>query len=435
MIWKRLIRVRAQAQPHIRWVVGQGKIYFWDDIWLGESALRDLAHDDRGCPNALVGDFIREGIWDESKIRMLHSRAGLPQRTIEQILGTPIVDGGPDIPRWDLSRFGDFSLTTTWETIPTQLPIVRGLDDIWKAGLTSSISIIIWQLLSKLQWRKMELASKCQCCPQRPGIESLQHLSIQGAGAISVWREFDDWFEGSSPQMRINETIPYRLGVWAWRTQQSRILSHAMSYLIMWFLWVKCNRSRHQMTQFKPFNVVWQVQTYIRNNMAVGNTKSKHWKGVRLKMNIPSEAETRLPRPLAMPVKWHPPDRRTIKINTDGAYSEATGKAGGGGLIRNSLGRLILEFSAPLDAQSSLEAELKAAQLGLTLAQEFKQPMWLELDSEQVIKLISGTGWGSAHLRQEVARLRVLKRQSSDLYPKQYGRWKYQVETLEGCEA
>ncbi|XP_042038346.1 uncharacterized protein LOC121784252 [Salvia splendens] len=205
--WKRLIRVRAQAQPHIRWVVGQGKIFFWDDIWLGKSALRDLALNDRGCPNALVGDFIWEGTWDKPKIWLLHARAGLPQRATEQILDTPIVDGGPDIPWWNLSRFGDFSLATTWETIRTQRPIIRGLDDIWKACLTTSISIFIWRLLSnripvdtKLQWRKMELASKCEYCPHRPGsnqcMERIRSL---------VRRIF--------PPLQINDTIPDRLGV------------------------------------------------------------------------------------------------------------------------------------------------------------------------------------------------------------------------------
>ncbi|XP_042000007.1 uncharacterized protein LOC121749508 [Salvia splendens] len=268
-------------------------------------------------------DFIREGTWDEPKLRLFHAQAPLSQRAIEQILDTPIVAKGPDIPRWNLSRFGDFSLATTWETIRAQRPIIWGLDDIWKAGLTTSISIFIWRLLSnripvdtKLQWRKMEMASKFQCCPHSPGIESLRHLFIQGSGTI-------------------------------------------------------------------------RVQTFIQNSMATGNIKPKHWKGVKLKMSIPSKAETRLPRPLAMPIKWHPPDGPSIKINTDGAYSEASGKAGGRGIIRDSMGKMISAFAEPLDAHSALEAELKAAHLGLSLAQELTQPMLLEMDSEQALNLLN----------------------------------------------
>ncbi|XP_042005733.1 uncharacterized protein LOC121754412 [Salvia splendens] len=110
-----------------------------------------------------------------------------------------------------------------------------------------------------------------------------------------------------------------------------------------------------------------------------------------------------------MSVKWQPPDQATLKINTDGAFSEATGKAAGGGLIRNHLGKMILAFATPLDTQSALEAELKAAHLGLALARNFMQTMWLELDSEQVIKLTNGTAWGPAHVRHDIARLRALK--------------------------
>ncbi|XP_042041284.1 uncharacterized protein LOC121786722 [Salvia splendens] len=336
--WKRLLKARAQAQPHIRWVVGEGKILFWDDLWLGEVPLRELSLDDRGGPLVHVADYIIDGSWNEAKLRILQAQACLAQHIVREILDTPIISEGPDVPRWRLSHNGEFSLATTWETFRTERPIVQGLDDIWKAGLRSSIAIFVWRLLSnripvdtKLQWRRMELASKCQCCPHRPGIKSLQHLFIQGDGERGVWREFDSWFEGSSPPLRINGTIKERLEVWARRIQQpgKEHLSRVMPYLILWFIWAERNRSRHQSAQFKPFNVVWQVQVFIRNSMANGIYKMKHWKGVRLKITIPSHAEPRRTRPLALAIKWYPPDDPWIKLNTDGAYMEASDKAGG----------------------------------------------------------------------------------------------------------
>ncbi|XP_042035137.1 uncharacterized protein LOC121781465 [Salvia splendens] len=263
--WKRILKARAQAQPHIRWVVGEGKMLFWDDLWLGELPLRELSLDDRGGPLERVADYITDGAWDESKLPILQAQAGLAQHIVQRIHDTPIISDGPDVPRWKLSPNGEFSLATTWETLRSQRPIVQGLNDIWRAGLTSSIAIFIWRLLSnripmdtKLQWRRMELASKCQCCPHRPRIESLQHLFIQGDEARGIWREFDAWFEGSSSPLRINDTIPDRLEVWAKRVRQSgrKHLSRALPYLILWFIWAERNRSRHQSVQFKPFNVV-----------------------------------------------------------------------------------------------------------------------------------------------------------------------------------
>ncbi|XP_042012183.1 uncharacterized protein LOC121760608 [Salvia splendens] len=261
--WKRLLKVRHQAHPHVRWVVGQGKIYFWDDIWIGDVALRELCIDDRAPPLTMVSDFIRDGTWDEAKLHMLQDQAGL-------------------------SWMDEFSLATTWETIRSQRPIIPGLDIIWKAGLTKSIAIFNWRLLSnripvdtKLQWRGIEMASKCQCCPIGPNVESLQHLFIQGRGATSIWREFDGWFMGSSPPIRINDTIPERVDVWSRRTQQQdkKHLCHALPYLIMWFIWAERNRSRHDQVPFKPYNMIWQVQTFIRNGMAIGTIKPKPWTG------------------------------------------------------------------------------------------------------------------------------------------------------------
>ncbi|XP_042023111.1 uncharacterized protein LOC121770446 [Salvia splendens] len=302
--WKRLMKVRNQANPNIRWVIGQGDAYFWDDIWLGEYPLRELCLDDRGTPSTKVSEYIGGETWDEIKLRQLHNQAGMPQEIITQILDTPIVAGEPDVPRWKLSRLGEFSLATTWETIRSQRPSIQGLDDIWKAGLTKSIAIFNWRLLSN--------------------------------------------------------RIP--------------------------------------------------VHMFIYNNMANGHIKPKHWKGVKIGMSLPNHPETRGPRPLVMPVKWHPPERTWIKLNTDGAFSEATNMGGGGGLVRDHNGKLLVAFATPLAAHSALEAELMAIHHGLEVAKGFNLPIWVEADAEQAIKLLNGSAWGPAQVRRVMARLHGFKR-------------------------
>ncbi|XP_042045031.1 uncharacterized protein LOC121791041 [Salvia splendens] len=132
--WKRILKARPLAQPHIRWVVGEGKMLFWDDLWLGETPLRELSLDDRGGPLARVADYIKDGAWDEPKLRNLQAQAGLAQHIVQKILDTPVISDGPDVPRWRLSTNGEFSLATTWETLRSQMPIVQGLDDIWRAA-------------------------------------------------------------------------------------------------------------------------------------------------------------------------------------------------------------------------------------------------------------------------------------------------------------
>ncbi|XP_041995771.1 uncharacterized protein LOC121745897 [Salvia splendens] len=187
--WKRLTKAWGHAHPHIRWLVGTGRIYFWDDIWLGDIPLRETCIDERANPMTTVSEFFTNGTWDVPKLQLLHDQAGLPQPIIDRIRNTPTITEDPDVPRWTLSRRGNFTLASTWEVSRSQGPIIQGLEDIWKAGLTTSMAIFNWRLLSnripvdsKLQWRKIELASKCNCCPHRPSTESLQHLFIQGVG-------------------------------------------------------------------------------------------------------------------------------------------------------------------------------------------------------------------------------------------------------------
>ncbi|XP_042023121.1 uncharacterized protein LOC121770456 [Salvia splendens] len=182
--WKRMLKARPQAQPHIQWVVGEGKILFWDDLWLGEAPLRELSLDDRGGPLARVAHYIKDGSWDEPKLWNLQAQAGLAQHIVQKIIDTPVISDGP------------------------------------------------------------------------------------------------------------------------------------------------------------------------------------------------------------VAIKWHPPDDPWIKLNTDGAFLEASDKAAGSGIIRDHTGKVLSAFASPLEAHSALEAELLAIQLGLELALEFNRPIWIESDAQQVVQLL-----------------------------------------------
>ncbi|XP_042038364.1 uncharacterized protein LOC121784268 [Salvia splendens] len=138
---------------------------------------------------------------------------------------------------------------------------------------------------------------------------------------------------------------------------------------------------------------MWQVQMYVRNGMVNGSIKSKHWKGIRLYMSTPECVERRRTRPFVVPVKWHPPDQPWVKLNMDGAYNEVTGKAGGGRVVRDASGKLLVAFATPLDAHSALEAELMAIYHGVELAKECMRPIRIESNSAQVVKLFKDTHW------------------------------------------
>ncbi|XP_042005795.1 uncharacterized protein LOC121754519 [Salvia splendens] len=98
-----------------------------------------------------------------------------------------------------------------------------------------------------------------------------------------------------------------------------------------------------------------------------------------------------------------------MELSTDGAYLTTTHKGGGEGIVRDHSEKMIVAFATPIDAQSALEAELMAFYHGLIPATDLNQPIWIESDAEQAIKLFNGTAWGPAHICRVMARLHSLK--------------------------
>ena len=64
-------------------------------------------------------------------------------------------------------------------------------------------------------------------------------------------------------------------------------------------------------------------------------------------------------------MKWLKPAEGWLKLNTDGAVDTSSGKAGCGGLLRDSAGQLIVGFAKTISASSSIAAELWALREGL----------------------------------------------------------------------
>ncbi|KAH7847293.1 hypothetical protein Vadar_024318 [Vaccinium darrowii] len=68
-------------------------------------------------------------------------------------------------------------------------------------------------------------------------------------------------------------------------------------------------------------------------------------------------------------VAWLPPHDRFIKINTDASFDDKTMRSAGGGVLRDSLGRVLAMFLCEFkDMKCPLEAELEALELGMFVA-------------------------------------------------------------------
>lgn len=73
-------------------------------------------------------------------------------------------------------------------------------------------------------------------------------------------------------------------------------------------------------------------------------------------------------RLVAIQVRWITPPKDWVKLNTNGASQGNPGKAGGGGVIRDSFGKWVKGFSRSIGVATSVMVECWAIRDGLVLA-------------------------------------------------------------------
>ena len=138
----------------------------------------------------------------------------------------------------------------------------------------------------------------------------------------------------------------------------------------MWFMWIERNNHIHNNTPFSIVQVEQRVVLHLQNATRAGILTKKQWVGCSPSasplLNMAGLQPIERPRP----VLWKRPQPSWCKLNTDGTFTPAAEKSGGGGIIRDEYGDIITGFYQPLTADSSIEAELLALAKGLELAIE-----------------------------------------------------------------
>ncbi|KAK8526153.1 hypothetical protein V6N12_020634 [Hibiscus sabdariffa] len=107
---------------------------------------------------------------------------------------------------------------------------------------------------------------------------------------------------------------------------------------------------------------------------------------------------------------WKPPPRGFLKFNVDGACDK-TGKCGIGGLLRNHLGSILLEFSKGAGSGSSVLAEILSIKYAI---ESFVKSEWssstkliIESDSKVVVDWISSPSSSNSTFSKLVQELNV----------------------------
>ncbi|KAL0296082.1 UNVERIFIED_CONTAM: hypothetical protein Sradi_6660300 [Sesamum radiatum] len=105
-IWRRLCKVRHDAQNNMFWTLGKGEVSFWHDCWLREGLLYiTCGHEE--SEYVPVNRFWFEGKWNlEELLRMV------PPQIANIVAATPFFQDQQDQLFWKYSKDGRFSTTS-----------------------------------------------------------------------------------------------------------------------------------------------------------------------------------------------------------------------------------------------------------------------------------------------------------------------------------
>ncbi|XP_075096253.1 uncharacterized protein LOC142174367 [Nicotiana tabacum] len=115
------------------------------------------------------------------------------------------------------------------------------------------------------------------------------------------------------------------------------------------------------------------------------------------------------PKLSIIPVLWNNPAFGEFKLNVDGCSKGNPGNAGGGGILRDHLGHMVMAFTVYLGCCSNNSAEVQASKTGMRLCLDHGfNKLTIESDSLLVLQMTKGeisTAW---QIREEVKEIQAM---------------------------
>ena len=263
----------------------------------------------------------------------------------------------------------------------------------------------MWRLLNGhlpvddvLQKFQIHGPSKCHCCLPAQG-ETLQHVFSTGQLAGVTWM----FFERSLGVSVRSVAVRSRCSDW-WMSpvkgKALRWVSRILPVLILWFLWRARNASRFEGCKVSGVQVRVSICSELQRLAQIhfpGIARLPcQWEGF---LEVLSSARRVL---VAKAVRWTFPVEGSFKLNTDGC--SMVGGSGGGGVIRDSRGKLIIAFADSFGSLDSLQAEARALLLGLQLGYSLGiSQMFVESDCLVLVNCLKGV-WGVPAVIRPVVR-------------------------------
>ncbi|KAL0355906.1 UNVERIFIED_CONTAM: hypothetical protein Sradi_4037500 [Sesamum radiatum] len=174
----------------------------------------------------------------------------------------------------------------------------------------------------------------------------------------------------------------------------------SLPILVFWFTWRLRNQTKFNNVRFLAIIIIGRVKSHLELLYKANGFSAAEWKG---DIDVTSTLGFFFPKPAIVNpqlIQCQQPSTGWLKLNPDGASKGNPGVAGvgGGEIIRDHRGHLVLAFCDYLEEQTNTYAKLYAVARGISLAKEVGcQQLWVEIDPLAVIHIINSDNENGAY--------------------------------------
>ncbi|XP_012837647.1 PREDICTED: uncharacterized protein LOC105958184 [Erythranthe guttata] len=340
-----------------QWIIGCGEINFWTDNWIEEQLIGLLPYDNNLTVAAAfhnISEFMQF----------------IPFRLLDKISRVRLDTNIPDRLIFTLSQNGEFSCKAYYNHLRIWGRRESWTDRIWFKYLLPKTSRFMWKLIhhalpvdQRIISRGIPLVSRCVCC-KNPKQEDVPHLFFGSEIAKAVWKRVGDLFnlpsEFSSTKHALSTWNPKPKALSYYTMIQASVVCHTLREI--WLARCKVVYDGGCMSMEAISRRVFH------NFQHLGTVHAPRQPSTKIQRLQLEAAGFRLFHPPEKRGAWHKwefPLTGCYKLNTDGSAKEDS--CTGGGIIRDSGGNIIADFSSYFGEGSNNVVEFLAIWHGLRL--------------------------------------------------------------------
>ncbi|XP_060182081.1 uncharacterized protein LOC132611714 [Lycium barbarum] len=372
--------------------------------------------------NICLKDILVDGVWHWDLCPGVHDQVKIFIQNMDII-----IQDFNDKPIWKLSNNGSFSVGSAWNLLRHSRAENSFISKVWHKALPFKMSFVSWRiLLRKISTddniQKFDIRSnlKCHCC-RIPVPESTQHLFVNGTLALAAWKHFGSLMGISG----IFRTLQEAFNSW-WSVVPNNpisvLLIRICPIVVVWELWrTRCSSRFGKKKYFLPklLHQIGQTILMIIRLQFLNFKYDLSWE------ELIQLLDKKIVFKFCRIVYWNKPASNFFKLNSDGTLRNES--CGGGGVIRDAQGKMIMAYSIHFNNGTSNNAEAKALLFGIQwciqhnitnieletdsilllswVKQIFKIPWQIEGTIRDIRRHLEGATWSIQHCYREANKV------------------------------